>query len=289
MSGERILRGVDPGGSGPGRPTVLVAPAQTLLSGEEQLRVRAWSSQPGVRVQIGTRFRLPDGTIQAGLSEFTPTADRLPSAINIPMTAGYLLNVVVRTAGTALVTGQCYVTVSIARGDTTPPITVAQLLGGYVTPFQMLGWPGSPITPATDGSGWLFTQTDSSGVPGTIYEITVPAGARWRLNSISTFVITDATPLSRTMALAVGPFGGGVMYLGSQPLILPPSTNGRFTWARGLVEGPGYGGFGMSTAPIPADLLLTAGATIDVIIEVGSSGDTFSDITWSAIEWLEAS
>jgi hypothetical protein len=240
-----------------------------------------------VTLQITTRFLLPDGTIDVTQSAMDPGADRAPRAADIKLTRGYLLNVVVRVQSGGVVNGQCFATVSIVRGDNAT-IVVGQLLGGYVTTFQMLGWPGSPITSPTDGLGYLTGGSDFAPPQTGQYAVSVPTGARWRLTTVGYTIQAGASVGTRFGNLVIALPGSILVWYHNQQATATAGNGVQWVWARGAADNAGLAGSGSGSGPLPEECDLVAGSFFRTVAVGFLAGDTVLSAFWCVREWLEA-
>lgn len=286
MAIERILKGTRRVAALTAGSEVLASPFQFLVTGEDNLRVRSWCSQAGVRLAIDMRFALPDGTVQAFADSHVPHSDRSVQMSDIRLTSGYVLNLVVRAVAGAPLVGQCYVTVDVIRGSGTAAVVLGQMLGGYISTSQGLSWPGSPIRSSLEGPG--FPTTGFVGTPGGVSNPTdtVPAGARWLITSLYTeYNGIFAVPYS----LALWLFSSSAVVFAMVPALATFAGPGVQT----LTAGRGYpwattGAGQFNLAPLPVDQVLIAGAFLQVVQNNFIAGDIFQNWFLNVNEWLEA-
>lgn len=266
---------------------IIASPFQFLFTGEDKLQLLVVNSAAGVTVQLATRFlQAGTKTPQSSAPVFSPTADRTVNTFNIDVGAGYLLNCsAIVVAGSPLV-GQTYVMVRILRGASGATLMLGAMLGGYITAKQALAYPGSPIESSIAGGGYPRTIVGTQPAVGVNIMETVPAGARWELDSFTADLDTTAAAGNRCVQLAV--FSGG-----NAKVFSPCTTNDAgshhffYTWGVGLIiatRGDGR----VFTMPWPERLPILAGESIQTQVVSFDAGDTWSAPVYAVREWLEA-
>jgi hypothetical protein len=183
MTTERILTGTSLGPSRTPPGNALLVPTVTIFDGAENLRILAAASV-ACQLTIYVRMRRDDGTVDPMAFGFTPTSDRTVTTRDYPLGAGVLLNlVIVPTSGAPLV-GECFAQASIIRGFGGATLPQGVLCQDYTTAYQPVSWPGSAPRRSTEGNGVLRSLGEHAQT-GAALQVTVPAGARWKINTLT--------------------------------------------------------------------------------------------------------
>jgi hypothetical protein len=150
---ERILHPLPTQDSGP-----IVAPFQFVAGANEALLWRVWCSDLSRTAfgfaELDLRTMDPTGLLQTFVFTQQPAQVGVAATLLIPLNAGAVVNVAVRTVVQSFPTCATYTTVDLVRGSTVANATFeGQILGGYIGPGKSLAWPGPPIEPWYGTSG----------------------------------------------------------------------------------------------------------------------------------------
>jgi hypothetical protein len=184
------------------RPSLVDSDA-IYVTGEDCLRITSFNSLAGVVLALEGRFLRMDGIVVPFVERHVPNSNYTAATSLVTLGEGFLGNVQVRATSGAPQQGQCYIIVEIVRGRLAALQPLATLLQGYASDVQRLAWPGSPFVSSVAGAGVLRSITGTNPAAGLECSDTVPAGARWRLNSWFAQLTTDATVVNRTVALII--------------------------------------------------------------------------------------
>jgi hypothetical protein len=270
---------------GDGRP--LVEPGSFFVDGNYALRVNSWCSLAGVVLTVRSRFLSSEtGVLVDSVDPHTPNSNRTIATVDIPLAAGFPLNVMVFASSGAPLNGQCFVQVLIVRGRGAAATPIAVVLQGYVTATKMLGWPGSPIVDSTAGQGFLRSVAGTTPGAGVDITETVPSGARWGPISFQALLVTSVTVASRTPILRVD---DGVNIFGNVPVgvLIAASTTINNSWAQGVNRFTEIQA-NTEAAPMPTNIILLAASRIRTATVNLQAGDQWSQVQYLVQEWLEA-
>ena len=181
----------------------LRSPSAFFVSGEDSIQLAAINSATGVTLTLAGRFMQMDGQVTSFAHTLTPATNRTLSTLLRAMGDGYLLNFsVIVTAGTPL-WGQCWARVQIVRGLGGGTTVVGALTSGYVTTAQPIAYPGGRMRGSLDGAGVIRTVIGTDPAAGANFSVTVPTGARWRLQTVDVSMVTSGTAANREMVLVI--------------------------------------------------------------------------------------
>jgi hypothetical protein len=253
------------------------------------LQLRLWNSLASLQVSVDARVLIPSGQIQRCTWTAIPTSDRVRNDVNLPLPAGFLLSVVVRSSTGTPKRGQCFVRLSLIIGDGAAAQTQQLMLSDYLTETAGLGWPGGRLMASVEQAGNLrYVVGTLPAVNSTISE-TVPAGARWRLLSLFC-TLTYAGAGGKWAWISFTDSGGNT--IGKYVVSAPPTSLGvanPYTFGTG---GGTYQGAPASlqfqVVSLPGGLFVPAGGTITVQTTPGlGGGDQFSAPVYAVEEWIE--
>jgi hypothetical protein len=264
----------------------LVGTEGLYVTSEDFLRLTSRNSAASVRLALGLRF-LPLGDVRArpSVTPHLPNTDRSSATLDMNLTEGWIQGLTVRATAGAPPLGACYVRVDLMRGSTAAPTLVAELLGGYITGAQGLGWPGSLIMPSIGGPANMRSITGTDPGAGVEISETVPTGARWRLLALRASLVTDVTVANREAAITFD--DGALVYAEfASGANQAASLTRQYTASRQGVRGAAASATSILIA-IP-DLWLPAGHRIRTSTTAIVAGDNWSAPQLLVEEQLEA-
>ncbi|MGH9408218.1 MAG: hypothetical protein ACRD1V_02040 [Vicinamibacterales bacterium] len=264
---------------------------QFPLTGSENLRLRVASSLAGVVVTVTGRWLQSDGTIAPFTETFTPTSDRAVNTFDFALGEGALLNVVVFASTGTPKRGQCFAQLSVIQGLSGATILLGTLIQGYVTSFQVLAWPGSPISNSFEGQGWQHSIATVGPGAGNPIIMTVPAGARWEVRSLGVTLHTSSAAGSRFPLLEIKQGGAIVAEI---PVQTVPGATWQMdvTFSQGSTftewtNAAGSPTHALISTSYPTGLRLTGGDQIIVNVSGMDAADSFDGPVLAVEEWLE--
>jgi hypothetical protein len=284
-------------------------PSPLYIQRDDVLVIQAATSQPGELVTITGRLLLaptprggqpdaPSGVapapdlrnsniVQPILTTISPPSTRLITAVTVPLAEGYLLSLA-SLAAVAWTRGQTFVRATIVRGSGVSTQPAQVLFADYVTSSFGAAFPNGRVVGPAEGPGFLAVR--SSAVPGAGLNptLTVPTNARWRVQSVFTQLVTNATAGNRDVTLVLA--AGGTQ-VGAYPAAvhIPASTTA-------LITGGGISAYTpIITAdvqiPLPPNLTLGWGAGAAGSISTLTAGllatDAYGAINALVEEWLD--
>lgn len=253
---------------------------------DDYLALSAYNSVDSVVLSLHYRFIDADtGRPTVGEMHLTPTTDRVVTRTFASLGQGWLTHArVVLSAGTPK-RGQCFVRLSVQKGDTTAGFGWGQLIANYITAALSPSWPHDKLYSSLEGPGCIRSITGTDPAAGAEISETVPAGARWQLICLHATLVNSATVANRLPSLVVDD-GTTIYYRSIDTGSLTASNTYPISWSA-------YGGVAqaavrMAGAPIPANLLLTAGHRMRTITNGIDSGDNWGAPQYVVEEWIEA-
>lgn len=263
-----------------------IGPPSSLYVGrEDKLFVTSYNSASGFSVEVHTRMLLPSGVVVPGVQIHVPNSDRSSKTSLIPLAEGFLLNVLVIASAGSAKRGQCYVVVGLSRGDGPVTINHQVMTQGYVFNAGNLVWPGGPMEQPTQGLGYVRTYNGTQPAAGAEINEVVPTGARWRLVALRNNLTTAVAVANRKPAikLVIGALGAAF-----SPS--PVTQTASLSWAYDTHIGMSSYTAADTTdvvMPIPASILLPAGAVIATATVGIQAADQWAAPNVTIEEWIE--
>jgi hypothetical protein len=269
---------------GIGKAQIIATPFQFEFTGEDRLKV-VFVSSVDTSFSVALRIIRRDGSIDVASHGFAITGDRLVAVRDIAVGIGFVSNVVVRPVLSTIQTGQCYVTVFVARGGPTGAfVVIGQMLGGYTTLFSPLAWPGSPITPSIDGPGAAIILNTGNLAANVTPTYIVPVNTRW---AVMTFngALQDTSGAGQFVHAVVAPGGGGINMRVPTTNVHAAGTTVQYFFGRGVTYAAVVGGgTNWATAPLPVEVLLPSATQLNVI--ASNNGWVWFETALTISEWL---
>jgi len=265
---------------------VIVSPFQFHTTGEDNLRISGWSSLSDVVLVLHGR-RFDDQGAQHTFGHRVPlSGDRLVTTADFALGSGYLVNMVAFTEGTAPKMGQVFASIKLIRGLSGATILIGALLQGYLTPTQVLAWPGSPLVNSHDGEGAFRVVAGTNPAAGAEISETVPTGARWQLTALGFTLTTDATVATRQPNIIFDGGGPTDMFRSANPGTQPASSANRYHFAVGMPLDTVISGT-TQLAGLAASHILLPGHRFRTATGGLAAGDDYDTPTFTVREWLE--
>lgn len=260
-------------------------PTALYVSRDDRLWLRVRNAVPGVVVSVFARHVEPNGRVQLLRFDLTPASDRSESFATFDLGDGYLLSLAVVASAGAVQRGQCFVQVGLLRDAAAARVLSALLVSDYLASAGALGWPGGLIRSSLDGPGHMIQFTPANPAAGADFTITVPAGARWRVNVGRLIFVTSAAVAARRMVLVLD--DGALVYFEQDTFETQPASSSDsycFTaygfLAAALVT--------LHMVPMPPDLVMPAGHRLRSVVQNIQAADQISAIHFLIEEWVEA-
>lgn len=202
-----------------------------------------------------------------------------------PLMEGILLSVSATVSGGTGVPSAMYASVGLSRAPLNAQSVYVNLCAGYLNSSVPLSWPGAVPIRTVDGPG-VYNIITAGGVPapGAEWIITVPAGMRFRVVSVSAALTTSAVVANRSPNLVID---DGVNILAEIPSTnaQAASTTARYTWMDGGVFAVAPAG--LNLAPLPGNCILMAGSRVRSLTTLLDVADQWTNAFQLTGLWLE--
>lgn len=264
----------------------LPPPSDLYVGPDDGLLLRATNSASGVVVKITGMFLRPDGQLIPLEFKLAPTSDRTINTVAWPLGEGYLLSLAAFIDSGTLKRGQCFVQVRATRGIQSSRFHYAQLMSGYVSTSDPLGWPGDPRRSSLEGRGNLRSITGTDPAANVEIAETVPTGAQWLLYAVKATLVTDANVANRQSMLAIKDSAGVLVAVSPFPGTQAASLTNDLHWMAGVTHAVQILSTS-KTAGLPTPMYLSAGFTINTVTSLRQVGDNYGAPQLLVEEWLE--
>lgn len=214
-----------------------VQPSGALyVTPDDQLLVQVANSRSGVTVNVGIRWLDPyTGKIQTTVQPLTPTTDRSLNNLNIALYEGFIIGINVSTSNSCA-RGQCFVRMFLMRGANNTVGAVAHALGsGYISAFDVLGWPTLYSTESLSGLGVARSITGSVPAAGAEISEAVPTNARWRLVALRYSLTTAVAVANRTSRLQIDD-GANIIFTVDPSFLQTASLTDAYDWGPNMPQ-----------------------------------------------------
>jgi hypothetical protein len=261
-------------------------PSALYVNVNDKLVVFAASSQVSEVVTINYRLlRAADGVIVPGQFTVAPAAFRGIAGQQAQMAEGFLLSVSV-TAAAAITRGQTFVRVFLGSGPFGASEPSYMLMADYATNIMAPAHPNGRVLSPVEGPGNLRNVAGLAPGAGSEWLISVPANARWRVQSVLATLTTSAAVANRGVALRVfeasAPAGG-------YPTNFAQVASTTVVYSFGAGLGVQSSASGFSNMGFPSALIIGGPGTNNLQSLTGSiqAGDQWGAPTALVEEWLD--
>lgn len=257
---------------------------QLYITVEDRLRVNIVNALAGVEVDVTARIQLPDGQVIPMRQQIFPTATRALVTTDFDLCEGFLLDVSVSTPTVAARVGQTFVVAGIIRGAGTNALPSRILISNYLNSGNFIGWPEGPNQQSVQGSGIVRSVQQANPAAGADIVVTVPAGARWLVQSISAQLVTAVAVANRTPHIQIRDGAGNVVWDTAAAAAQAASLTVRYSACGGIQA---VVADSSAVFPIPDVAQLLQGWTLQTVTTNIQAADQWQNIWLNLIEWLE--
>jgi hypothetical protein len=282
---EKVFPGVGP--VLPGRGLV-ASSFQYYLTGDESLRLEiinlfALSLTPVV--DVGARlWREDDRAVIVERESLAATLGTLARA-DYPLPAGALLNLRLSTATPGVVYGTVFVRAQLIRGSGASANVIGTLTQGYISTQTDRAWPGSPLESMHDAPG-VIGFASMALLVGPSLSLTVPTGFRWRLLMGHFDYVAVAAGLNREFfVIVLDPFGQR-LWVGANNVTCAPGAAAAMSFGPAVAPST-IVSFGQSHLPLPAEVDMSEGMTLQITVGNVNINDLFVGARVLLRQWMD--
>jgi hypothetical protein len=252
---------------------------QYYCSGAEVLRVTIYSLISNWRALTlsGRTWDLASGR-RDPFFEVVHDHDQLPArgtVFNYTLPAGALLNVRIGVTNNAVSPGMVFVRLQLVLGRGATGVVLSTLAQGYVSLTSDVAWPGSPVTSAGDGPGFLTNVGWGSATGPLRGQTTVPTGFKYEVVAANASFVASALAGNRSLHTQLIDSGGTNMFTGSGADVIGPGSGVSVN----LLPGMGPTQINVASVvhlPWPSGLALREGLVIRLFVNNEQAGDALT-------------
>lgn len=267
----------------------LPPPSALYVTADDFVVVSAATSQANEVVTVNVR-RLDAHDARPHLEQLViaPTFNRALVTKSKPLAEGFILSISCQAA-IATTRGQTFVRVALGNAALGVNQPVQMLMADYVTTAMAPAHPNGRVLTPAEGPGNVYSVTPANPAPGADWQITVPANARWRVQSGNAFLQTSAAAGNRVPQIQIVQ-GSARTWLMATPAAIAASTLVEAVVGPGLVASTVFGA--LVQLPIPQNVILRGSNPSGAdFIGTTTSGllvaDQWSNTFLSVEEWLD--
>jgi hypothetical protein len=260
-------------------------PSPVYVGIADLLVVAAASSQTNEVVTVNYRLlRAADGVIVPGQFTVAPANTRAVKVQTLQLAEGFLLSVSVKAA-VATTRGMTFVRAFLGAGPFGAGQPSYMLMADYVTTAMAPAHPNGRVLAPTEGPGNVYSVRAPHAPAGTQWSITVPANARWRVQSIQSQLVTSATVANRSPFLVISSSTDIVTIIPNNSTQAASITE-FYCWADGV---PYLGdSFLHDLQPLPRGIIVLPNYVLTSNVNLMQAGDQWSDFVAMWVEeWLD--
>jgi hypothetical protein len=260
--------------------------SRSYVTADDVLVLKVFNPSQSVTVNLSLRLLTPEGEIIPQFNAYANlAASSSPQSFIIRSAEGFLLSATVSTPGAP--SGSAYVQLGLARGTGANDQTEGDLLlAGYPGSFTQIGYPASVPQPPSSGAGLARTVIPTAPIAGADWQVTVPAGVIWTLQSVTAQLQTSATVANRIPDLQIQDASGNIIQHALAGVAQTAGLTDTWSWSPGSVTSTVLGT--LNTVNLPAGLRLSAGWKVRTITANLQATDLWSSIFVSVAEFIAA-
>ncbi len=246
------------------------------LTADDFLAVDIVNTAANISIRwAGQRLRETGSTTQFE-QILRPTADRVQNLFTLSPMRGWLTNTSLTVTNGVVRRGDCYVVLSVYRGDPGFRFRTATLSAAYLTNTFSIAWPPAFIEHESEGTGVLVVQTPANPGDGNNLTVTTPNNVRWRLRSLQT-TFTNTAFNGALMALCQLKRGTTVLSTIVFPVGVAKGQNRLLILSDAVYQTVAAGV--RVVAPSPRDMFLQSNDAVVLLPSTTTTGFSFTSTT----------
>jgi hypothetical protein len=259
-------------------------PAALYVTVDDSIEVTMATSVTGIEIDLGMRMQLANGEVIPMVYPFFPPNTRAATVKLQNLPEGFILSATLSTPTAGVRKGQCFANVSLVRGTVSAPQDLYGLIAGYVVTGNDIAWPWPDADISVDGVGLVKDAQITGTAAGADFTTTVPAGARWTLQSIQAQLTASVAGGNRVPHLVITDGAGNSVYNA------PANGNIIASQVAQISAGPGVASMNFDNTyliPLPSGMQLLQGWIIKSLTTGIQAADQWANIWLNVMEWLE--
>ena len=188
-------------------------PSTEYLTRDSCLQVNIYPVTTTSTVLVAAKILGSDGKLNVSQWTYQAFTAAIKNQFIQQLTEGFLLSLAVTITNASTVhRGDTYVQVGIQMGPSAATPFYRVLAQGYVTTTVGLAWPEGSLMDSLTGPGLLITYAPANPAAGSDFTITLQAGARQWVHSLTAQLVTSATAATRIPYMSVLDAAGNVLW-----------------------------------------------------------------------------
>ncbi len=261
----------------------LAPPSNVYIDRGDSLRIIVQSARGLGVVQVFLRILLPSGEVVPAAYDVTTPSDRLADVYDFALPEGFLLSAHAVSSPIDVSGRSTYVILGLVRGGTILGQRALQLCAGYVYSQYGVTWPGGIQESTLSGRGLIRSITGTDPAAGVEISETVPTGAVWRVMSLYTALVTDATVVDREPHLILDD-GATVYYRAGFATAQAASQSRTYCWSDTGVSFVGV--LGNRVGVLPSSIYMLPGHRVRTVTTGITAADNWDSPYLLVEEWL---
>lgn len=261
-------------------------PSFLYLSRDDKIVVRSICSVAGIQIGIRIRVLLPEGRLTDHEFFHSPNSNRTVATSIFEGVEGFIVGAAaILTAGTAQ-RGQVFLQMGFMRGTATDLAVMQMPLSNYLQNSFAVDMIEDENMGSVEGPGAILSVAQSNPAAGADFIVTVPTGARWRVQKLFATLVTSAAVATRSVDLIVDD-GANILWQMSAGVTQAASLTDNYILDPG---GTFRGTDGLTPANVHHPLgpiVLSAGMRIRSSTASIQAADQWSAIRTLVEEWQE--
>jgi len=261
-------------------------PSPLYLGTEDILFMQVFAPTIAVPFSLNFEIRWLDPT--DGVKTIRRTIIVSATKVNQPyiLGEGFLLSISASLVGAATAArGQVFCQAFIVRNLLTDPLVTWSLLSDYVSTNFHPTWPGGIYKSPLEGPGYLHVVNTAAPGAGSGFVIVVPAGVRWRLQSLVFSLTTAVAVANRNVNLLLSPDGSNTLYFVSA--LASQAASLSVIYSAAAISPYTEAQTNLAVLPLPLNYVLLAGASLTINAQNLQAADQFSQSFIDVEEWAD--
>jgi hypothetical protein len=251
----------------------VLPPTALYIGVDDQLITSFIGTQTNSGVTINLRILGLDGLIHPMLINVPSNNNQTAAIRTFPLMEGFLLSAAAFLGGLPTTSTPTFISAGIGRAPFTAQSVYFTLFSGYLYNSQPLSYPEMPPIRQSDATPWYKSFSWGAPAAGADFSVTIPVGQRWRVVSCSGLLTTAVAVANRDVTLVIDD-GANVMAQIPAGFALLASLTNQYTFADSCVQSAAFNA--VSVAPLPSNLILTAGMRVRTVTANIQAADQWS-------------
>jgi hypothetical protein len=263
------------------------APSTEYLTRDSYLQINIYPAGSNFQVTLSAKILTPEQRITTNEWQFTPFSLNALNQYVQALTEGYLLSLTasVYNSGTLVRRGQCFVQAGVQFGPAVGTAFYRVLVSDYISTTYSACWPDSNLRTNLDPPGNLTTASVSNPAAGADWTLTLVAGIRYWIHSVTATLTTAAAAGNRSPLLTIKDAAGNVLWSVAPITVQAASLVYIYNWAECVTMAADNAG--NKVTPLPTECLISGAGSISTTTTNIQAADQWSLIRVQEEQWFE--